>query len=227
MGKTKELSKDKIVDLHKGLGYKKISKIFNIPRDTIGSIIRKFKTYRTAANLPGRGRKPTISSRALSNLVRTAKKNCKTCFSGNYKIKLFGHTDQRYKNTIPIVKHEGGSLMMWGCFSEAGTGNLDRVPGIMDSQKYQVILKKNMMPSVDKLNLGDHWIFQHAWLGKRCWSDLKKAVAAQKPSNITELEAFAHEEWAKIPIERRKKLVSTYRKLLLEVIKTKGRSTRY
>lgn len=38
----------------------------------------------------------------------------------------------------------------------------------------------------------------------------KKAVAARKPSNITELEAFAHEEWAKIPIERCKKLVLSY-----------------
>ena len=43
--------------------------------------------------------------------------------------------DYDQKNTIPIVKHGGGSLMMLGCFSAAGTGNLDRVPGIMDSQK--------------------------------------------------------------------------------------------
>uniref|UniRef100_A0A8C1S553 Transposase Tc1-like domain-containing protein n=1 Tax=Cyprinus carpio TaxID=7962 RepID=A0A8C1S553_CYPCA len=73
MGRDKDI--EEIISSHlKGLGYKKISKIFNILRDTIGSIISKFKTYGTAANLPGRGRKPTISSRALSNLVRTAKK---------------------------------------------------------------------------------------------------------------------------------------------------------
>ncbi|KAI4887171.1 hypothetical protein NFI96_004172 [Prochilodus magdalenae] len=32
------------------------------------------------------------------------------------------------------------------------------------------------------------------------WWDLKKAVTVRKPKNVTELEAFAHEEWAKIPI---------------------------
>lgn len=40
----------------------------NIPWGTIGSMIRSLVT-----NLPGRGRKPKISSRALSNLVRTTK----------------------------------------------------------------------------------------------------------------------------------------------------------
>jgi len=31
------------------------------------------------------------------------------------------------------------------------------------------------------------------------WWDLKKAVAADKPKNITELKAIAHEEWDNIP----------------------------
>ena len=57
-----------------------------------------------------------------------------------------------------------------------------------------------------------------AWFQKRSWKilewplqspdlnpienlcrELKKAVASRKPKNISELEAFAHEEWAKIP----------------------------
>ena len=50
--------REEIISSHlKGLEYKKISKKCNIPRDTIGSIIRKFKTYGTAANLPGRGKR--------------------------------------------------------------------------------------------------------------------------------------------------------------------------
>lgn len=47
--------------------------------------------------------------------------------------------------------------MMWGCFSAAGNGNLGHVCGIMDTQKYQAILSRNVMHSVEKLGLRDHW----------------------------------------------------------------------
>ena len=49
-------------------------------------------------------------------------------WSNETKIELIGHNDHRYvwmekgevckpKNTIPIVKHVGGSIMLWGCFA--------------------------------------------------------------------------------------------------------------
>ena len=85
MGKTKELPqklREEIISSQlKGFGYDKISKKINIPGDTIGSIIRRFKTYGTAANFPDCGRMLKISSMALSNLVRTTERNpcyCKT-----------------------------------------------------------------------------------------------------------------------------------------------------
>ncbi|KAI4900273.1 hypothetical protein NFI96_023147 [Prochilodus magdalenae] len=59
------------------------------------------------------------------------------------------------------------------------------------------------------------------------WWDLKKAVPVRKPKNVTELEAFAHEEWAKIPIGRCKTLVSSYASRLKAVITGKGCCTKY
>ena len=35
------------------------------------------------------------------------------------------------KNIIPTVKHRGGSIMLWGCFSAGGTGALHKIDGIM------------------------------------------------------------------------------------------------
>ncbi|MGH0114963.1 UNVERIFIED_CONTAM: hypothetical protein FKN15_065887 [Acipenser sinensis] len=63
------------------------------------------------------------------------------------KLELFGKSHQFYvhrqknepfkeKNTIPTVKHGGGSVMFWGCFAAPGTGCLESVQGTMKSQDY-------------------------------------------------------------------------------------------
>ena len=79
MAKSKELSKkfrEEIIALHKqGKGYKKIAKALNVPRDTVGSIVRKFKVEGTVATLPGRGRKRKLSAAATRFLRRQVVKN--------------------------------------------------------------------------------------------------------------------------------------------------------
>ncbi len=52
---------------------------------------------------------------------------------------------------LPTVKHGGGSIMVWGCMSTAGTGELRFIEGNMDSNMYCDILKQKMMPSLQKL----------------------------------------------------------------------------
>uniref|UniRef100_A0A4W5MBY5 M-phase inducer phosphatase n=1 Tax=Hucho hucho TaxID=62062 RepID=A0A4W5MBY5_9TELE len=43
----------------------------------------------------------------------------------------------RKPGTIPTVKHGGGSIMLWGCFSAAGAGRLVRIEGKMNGAKYR------------------------------------------------------------------------------------------
>ena len=45
------------------------------------------------------------------------------------------------KNTLPNVKHGGGSIIICVCVAAGGTGNIVRVEGRMDSTKYQEILE--------------------------------------------------------------------------------------
>ncbi|KAK3572936.1 hypothetical protein QTP86_010543 [Hemibagrus guttatus] len=59
------------------------------------------------------------------------------------------------------------------------------------------------------------------------WRELKIRVMARRPSNLKELELIAKVEWAKIPVETCKKLVSNYRKRLIAVIANKGFSIDY
>ncbi|KAI5107574.1 sterile alpha motif domain-containing protein 9-like [Silurus meridionalis] len=175
--------------LRKGNGYKKIAKMLNIPRDTIGSIIRKFKAKGNVETLPGRGRKKMLTSTAVRYLKRRVEKSPRVTaeelrkelsdvgtevsaqtirrtlrneglhartprrtpllspknkksrlqyakshvdkpqkfwdsvlWTDETKLELFGPMDQRYvwrrknkayeeKNTLPTVKHGGGSIM--------------------------------------------------------------------------------------------------------------------
>lgn len=61
---------------------------------------------------------------------------------------------------VPTVKHGGGSVLIWGCFSHAGTGNLVKIEGIMRKEQYRNILEHDAVPSGSKL-IGENFIFRH------------------------------------------------------------------
>ena len=86
------------------------------------------------------------------------------------KISLFGsdgfkHVWQRpgeeYKDKciMPTVKHGGWNVMVWGCMSAAGVGELHFIEGNMNSNMYCEILQQSMIPSLQKLGHGA--VFQH------------------------------------------------------------------
>ena len=84
----------------------------------------------------------------------------KILWSDETKIELFGLNAKchvwRKPAAIPMVKHGGGSIMLWGCFSAAGTGTgrLVRIMGKMKRAKYKEILEKNLIHSAQDLRLG-------------------------------------------------------------------------
>ncbi|KAK1789791.1 hypothetical protein P4O66_015681 [Electrophorus voltai] len=77
----------------------------------------------------------------------------KILWSDETKIELFGLNAKRrvwrkpgtahhLANTIPSVKHSGGSIMLWGCFLAPGTVRLVRDEGKMNAAMYRDILEK-------------------------------------------------------------------------------------
>uniref|UniRef100_A0AAZ3S626 Transposase n=2 Tax=Oncorhynchus tshawytscha TaxID=74940 RepID=A0AAZ3S626_ONCTS len=84
--------------------------------------------------------------------------------SDETKIELLGlnakHHVWRKPGTIPMVKHGGGSIMLWGCFSVAGTGRVCRIEGKMNGAKYREILDENLLQSSQDLRLGRRFTFQ-------------------------------------------------------------------
>ncbi len=82
MGKTKELSKDTrdtIADLHKaGMGYRTIGKQLGEKATTVGAIIRKWKKFKMAVNLPRTGAPCKIPPRGVSMILRKVRNQPRT-----------------------------------------------------------------------------------------------------------------------------------------------------
>ena len=83
-------------------------------------------------------------------------------WSDESKFELFGnkrrifvrrHQNEHYipQCIVPTVKHEGGSIMVWGCFAGHKIGDLIRVRGIMKEEQYREILENHTVPSAHRM----------------------------------------------------------------------------
>ena len=104
------------------------------------------------------------------------------------KIELFGYdyrNDVRRKDgesdspksTVLTNKFDGGSIIIWGCFSAKGAGKVSVIDGKMNAQKYKQILQENVMSSIESLDLPSDYIFQQDNDPKKTAKSTKKCLS--------------------------------------------------
>jgi hypothetical protein len=163
--------------------------------------------------------------------------------------------DSKYVNST--VKHGGGGLMAWGCFSSKGIGKLVLIDGIMDKHVYCNILANNLAESASLMGL-ENFIFQHDndpkhssvivrrfleesgikvldWASQspdlnpieHLWAHMKKELNSKHFKNVDELKEALKSIWKEIPKELLVKLIGSMPKRIKEVLMANGGHTKY
>lgn len=192
----------------------------------------------------------------------------KVLFSDETKINLINSDGKRYvrrpinealnnKYTKKTVKHGGGNVMVWGCFSGYGIGPVRKIEGQMDQYQYKKILEETMIPHSEE-NLPVTWIFQHdndpkhtarsvkAFLTEQSvtvlewpanspdlnpienlWHTIKTKLSQNHITNIHGLYSAFENAWRSIPVETCNKLVESMPRRCKAVIDNRGYPTKY
>ena len=148
----------------------------NVSKDTISSAL-----YHTGFHSSRSPRKaPLLKTKQVKDQLKFfetyEKKGMqfweKVIWSDETKVELFGRntatnvwrrngTAFKKHNTIPTVKFGGGSIIIWGCFSSKGTGELQVIHGRMNDSMYREIIEKNLQKSATSLGHGQNFVLQH------------------------------------------------------------------
>lgn len=100
----------------------------------------------------------------------------------------------------PTVKHGGGSVLVWGCFSLAGMGDLIKIDGIMRKENYREILENHVLPSGLRL-IGNNFEFMHDNDPKHTSLLCKNYLEAKKNENILKVMVWPPQSPDLNPIE--------------------------
>lgn len=126
-------------------------------------------------------KKPLLKRQHLKRRLEFAKKYenwtiedwRRVIFSDETKINRFGSDGRKWRwkepraqlkpsDVSPTVKNGGGSIMVWGCITAKGVGNLVKIDGTMNAELYCQILEEDLLSSLEWYGLDlKEIVFQH------------------------------------------------------------------
>ncbi|KAL1914156.1 uncharacterized protein VTP21DRAFT_10809 [Calcarisporiella thermophila] len=142
------------------------------------TVRRTLQRYGLSARV--KKRKPLLSKKHRKQRMEFAKKHLdwtveqwKTVvWSDESKFTLYRNTGREYcyrrkgeplrnRHVKPTIKHGGRSLLVWGCITEYGVGNLCKIDGGLNALLYCSILQKDFLGTFDYYGMDrSKYIFQ-------------------------------------------------------------------
>uniref|UniRef100_A0A0K8UJC9 Transposable element Tc1 transposase n=1 Tax=Bactrocera latifrons TaxID=174628 RepID=A0A0K8UJC9_BACLA len=125
--------------------------------------------------------------------------------------------------------------MVWACFSYHGVGPIRLIEKIRDQYLYVNMNDPKHTSKVAKEWFRENRIEVMVWPAQspdlnpieNLWTDLKKAVWDEKPTNNKDLWEVVQKAWYNIPLERCRRLVDSMKDRCVAVIKNNGNATKY
>ena len=162
--------------------------------------------------------KPFLSKRHMEKRLEWAKAHVNwtggnwksVLFSDESKFNIFGsdgrewcwrrsgeELDPRY--TKKMVKHGGGSIMVWGCITATGPGRICRIEGTMDATLYTQILDDELLGTLGDLGIKKKDIYfqqdndpKHTSRLASEWFSKKKLDKLDWPSQSPDMNIIEH-----------------------------------
>jgi hypothetical protein len=128
------------------------------------------------------------------------------------------------KDNIAVTVKHSPSVMLWGCVSASGVGNLAEISTKMDAKLYVDIINNNLIASAERMGIKDNFIFQsdndpkHTSRLANKWFTENKVERLEWSPQSPDLNIIEHlwDELDRSVAKSRRKSIAEFRKALYE-----------